>query len=148
LHKCCFIAHCTGSGGSNFPDSSLSEPKFQIQGKYQGLEIQKFFHIQLFFLLKWQWGWKSSLTKKGTRGMEPFFKKEHQERNGTGRPFFYSERNGTGWNGTIKKEQERNDFIAEGPRSRTECNNFKKFGTCPALHYNFIKNSAKMYSKK
>ena len=40
LHKCYFIAHCTGSGGRNFPDSSLSAPKLQIQGKYQGLEIQ------------------------------------------------------------------------------------------------------------
>ena len=29
-------------------------------------------------------------------------------------------------------EQERND-LAEGPRSRTERNNFKKVGTCPAL---------------
>ena len=31
-----------------------------------------------------------------------------------------------------KKERERND-LAEGPRSRTERNDFKKFGTCPAL---------------
>ena len=36
-------------------------------------------------------------------------------------------------NGTIlKKERERND-LAEGPRSRTERNNFKKVETCPAL---------------
>ena len=35
LHKCYFIAHRTGSGGSNFPDSSLSAPKLQIQGKDQ-----------------------------------------------------------------------------------------------------------------
>ena len=36
-------------------------------------------------------------------------------------------------NGTIeKKERERND-LAEGPRSRTERNNLKKVGTCPAL---------------
>ena len=32
----------------------------------------------------------------------------------------------------LKKERERND-IAEGPRSRTERNDFKKVGTCPAL---------------
>ena len=36
-------------------------------------------------------------------------------------------------NGTIKKkERERND-LAEGPRSRTERNDFKKVGSCPAL---------------
>ena len=46
-----------------------------------------------------------------------------------------TERNGTkrNENGTIeKKERERND-LAEGPRSRTERNDFKKVGTCPAL---------------
>ena len=60
--------------------------------------------------------------------------KEFQERNGTGRPFFYSERNGTEWerNDLKKTERERND-LAEGPRSRTERNDFKKVGTCPAL---------------
>jgi len=42
-------------------------------------------------------------------------------RNGT-----RTERNGTG------TERERND-LAEGPRSRTERNDFKKVGTCPAL---------------
>ena len=31
-----------------------------------------------------------------------------------------------------KEERERND-LAEGPRSRTERNHFKKVGTCPAL---------------
>ena len=31
-----------------------------------------------------------------------------------------------------KEEQERND-LAEGPCSRTEQNNLKKIGTCPAL---------------
>ena len=31
-----------------------------------------------------------------------------------------------------KKERERND-LAEGPCSRTELNDFKKVGTCPAL---------------
>ena len=31
-----------------------------------------------------------------------------------------------------KKERERND-LAEGPRSRTERNEFKKVRTCPAL---------------
>ena len=47
------------------------------------------------------------------------------------------ERDGTGWNGTRteqykKEEQERND-LTEGPRSRTERNDLKKVGTCPAL---------------
>ena len=49
-----------------------------------------------------------------------------------------STQNGTEWDGTEreknnkKEERERND-LAEGPRSRTERNNFKKVGTCPAL---------------
>ena len=34
-----------------------------------------------------------------------------------------------GWK---KNERERND-LAKGPRSRTELNDFKKVGTCPAL---------------
>ena len=32
-----------------------------------------------------------------------------------------------------KEERERND-LAEGPRSRTKRNDFKKVGTCPALN--------------
>ena len=53
-----------------------------------------------------------------------------------------TERNGktilllrTEWNknGTIKKEERERNDLAEGPRSRTERNNFKKVGTCPAL---------------
>ena len=74
------------------------------------------------------------LIKNRTRGMQPFFNQERQERNGTERPFFYSERNGTERerNDKKKEEQERND-LAEGPRSRTERNDFKKVGTCPAL---------------
>ena len=49
-----------------------------------------------------------------------------------------STQNGTEWDGTEreknnkKEERERND-LADGPRSRTERNNFKKVGTCPAL---------------
>ena len=45
-----------------------------------------------------------------------------------------TERNGMEWNEnrTIKNEQERND-LAKGPRSRTERNNLKKIGMCPAL---------------
>ena len=60
--------------------------------------------------------------------------KERQERNGTGRPFFYFERNGTERerNDLKKTEQEQNN-LAEGPRSRLERNDFKKVGTCPAL---------------
>ena len=48
---------------------------------------------------------------------------------------FRTERNGReqNENGTVeKKEREQND-LAEGPRSRTERNNFKKVGKCPAL---------------
>jgi len=62
-----------------------------------------------------------------------------------GRPFFYSEQNGSGQNGTErykKKEQERND-LAEGPRSRTERNDFKKVGTCPALYMITLQKSMK-----
>ena len=55
------------------------------------------------------------------------------ERNGKTVLLLRTERNGTerNENGTIKKE-ERND-LAEGPRSRTERNDFKKVGMCPAL---------------
>ena len=39
------------------------------------------------------------------------------------------------WERNDKKEEwERND-LAEGPRSRTERNDFKKVGTCPTLVY-------------
>ena len=46
-----------------------------------------------------------------------------------GRLFFYSEQNSTGQTerNDKKEERERND-LAEGPRSRTEWNNFKKVG--------------------
>ena len=43
------------------------------------------------------------------------------------------EQDGTKRNDTRKKEGERND-LAEGPHSRTEWNNLKKGGTCPALY--------------
>ena len=44
-----------------------------------------------------------------------------------------TERDGTKRERKDKKEEgERND-ISEGPRSRTERNDFKKVGTCPAL---------------
>ena len=42
------------------------------------------------------------------------------------------ERDGTERNDIRKKEQERNN-LAEGPRSRTERNDLKKVGMCPAL---------------
>ena len=42
------------------------------------------------------------------------------------------ERNGTRMEQLKKKEREKND-LAEGPRSRTEWNDFKKVETCPAL---------------
>ena len=49
-----------------------------------------------------------------------------------------TERNGTERKGTIqKKERERNDS-AEGPRSRTVRNDFKKVETCPALAKTYI----------
>ena len=50
-------------------------------------------------------------------------------KNGTEREDRSSTQNGTERDGT---ERERND-LAEGPRSRTERNDFKKVGTCPAL---------------
>ena len=37
-----------------------------------------------------------------------------------------------GWNDRKNKERERNN-LAEGPRSRTERNNWKKVRICPAL---------------
>ena len=50
-----------------------------------------------------------------------------------------TEWDGTEWDGTERDgterdgtERERNN-LAEGPRSRTERNDFKKVGTCPAL---------------
>ena len=36
-------------------------------------------------------------------------------------------------NRTIKKEERERNDLAEGPHSRTELNDFKKVGTCPAL---------------
>ena len=66
-------------------------------------------------------GWNRSLNKNAKNGTEREGRSSTQ--NGT-------ERNE---NGTIKKkERERNDQ-AEAPRSRTERNDFKKVGTCPAL---------------
>ena len=61
-------------------------------------------------------GWNRSLTNNTKNGMER------------------DERNITGRNGTIEKktEWERNN-LAEGPRSRTERNDFQKVGPCPAL---------------
>ena len=68
--------------------------------------------------------------------MELFFDYECQERNGMTVLLLRTEPSGT-LNGTRterlkKKERERND-LAEGPCSRTERNDFKKVGTCPAL---------------
>ena len=39
----------------------------------------------------------------------------------------------TEWNGTIIKEEREQNDLAEGPHSRMEWKDFKKFGTCPAL---------------
>ena len=65
-------------------------------------------------------------------------------KNGTERGDRFSTQNGTERNET---ERERND-LAEGPRSRTERNDLKKVGTCPALvlgDYNlFCRNKNKM----
>ena len=46
-----------------------------------------------------------------------------------------TERNGTerNENGTKKKKKRERNDQAEAPRSRTERNDFKKVGTCPAL---------------
>ena len=43
-----------------------------------------------------------------------------------------TEQNGTRMEHMEKKEREQND-LAEGTRSRTEQNDFKNVGTCPAL---------------
>ena len=59
-------------------------------------------------------------------------------KNGTEREDHSSTQNGTKRDGTErerndkKEERERKD-LAEGPCSRTERNDFKKVGTCPAL---------------
>ena len=52
-------------------------------------------------------------------------------KNGTEQGDHFSTKNRTERNRT-RAERERND-LAEGPRSRTERNDFKKVGTCPAL---------------
>ena len=48
---------------------------------------------------------------------------------------FKTERNGMerNENGTIEKKERERNILAEGPRSRTEQNDLKKVGTCPAL---------------
>ena len=55
-------------------------------------------------------------------------------KNGTERGDRFSTQNGTERNGTRTErfKKKRND-LAEGPCSRTERNDFKKVGTCPAL---------------
>jgi len=78
------------------------------------------------------------------------------ERNGKTVLLLRTEQNGTerNKNGTIKKEEQEPNDLAEGPRSRTEQNDFKKVGMCPALdkaqsvfsgicltRYNSIRNS-------
>ena len=57
------------------------------------------------------------------------------ERNGETVFLLRTERNGTerNENGTIKKKKRKRNDSIEGPRSRTERNDFKKVGTCPAL---------------
>jgi len=58
-------------------------------------------------------GMDSFLIENRTRRMQPFFHKELQERNETGRQFLYSEQNGKGWkftewneSGMIKQRKE------------------------------------------
>ena len=69
-------------------------------------------------------GWNRSLNKNAKNGTEREGRSSTQ--NGTERDGTERERNDK------KKERERNDQ-AEAPRSRTERNDFKKVGTCPAL---------------
>ena len=66
--------------------------------------------------------------------MEPFSTIRTQISEGNGMDQEHQERNGTerGWNDWKKNERKRND-LAGGPRSRTERNDLKKVGTCPAL---------------
>ena len=68
-------------------------------------------------------GMETFLIKNRTRGMQPFFNWERQEWEDC-----YSTQNGTerNENGTIKKEEREWNDLAEGPRSRTERNDFKK----------------------
>ena len=56
------------------------------------------------------------LIKNRTRGMQPFFNKEQQEQNGTGRQFLYSEHNGTGRKFT---EQNESGMIKKRNENRT-----------------------------
>ena len=86
--------------------------------------------MESFYTKNGTWGWNRSWLRT-EQGWNHSSNKERQERNRTGRPFFYSERNRTQQDET-RTERERND-LAEGPRSRTERNDFKKVGTCPAL---------------
>ena len=69
-------------------------------------------------------GWNGSLNKNAKN------RTEREDRISTQNGM---EQDGTKRNDTRKKEGERND-LAEGPHSRTEWNNFKKGGTCPALY--------------
>jgi len=48
--------------------------------------------------------------------MQPFFNKEQQEQNGTGRQFLYSEHNGTGRKFT---EQNESEMIKKRNENRT-----------------------------
>ena len=85
---------------------------------------------------------KNGTAQKDRSSIQNGTERDGMERNGT-------ERNGTGQNGTGQNgtEQERNDKkeegekndLAEDPRSRTEWNDFKKVGTCPALDKTFYK---------
>ena len=65
------------------------------------------------------------------------------ERNGETVFLLRTKRNGTRTERFKKKERKRNDSV-EGPRSRTERNDFKKVGTCPALDNKVVSHDNKM----
>jgi len=68
--------------------------------------------------------WNCSSTKNTKKGSE------RDDRSLTKREQNRTEQNK---NGKIRKKGMRRNDLAEGPRSRTELNDFKKVGTCPAL---------------
>ena len=80
---------------------------------------------------------KNGTEQKDRSSIQNGTERDGMEQNGT-------ERNRTGQNRTErerndkKEEGEKND-LAEDPRSRTEWNDFKKVGTCPALDKTFYK---------
>ena len=73
-----------------------------------------------------------------TLGMEPFstIRTQRMERNGIDHSLTRTPRSEKKVDGMIRKrtnEKWKRNNLAVGPRSRTECNNFKTVGKCPAI---------------